>query len=249
VAFQERLLAAGGKDAVHRLARVRQPEREQRAGDLLAAQPHGHVAEVDLGLGAGPVRLRHERRWRPVACLDADLRQALRDVGADHAVGDLVRVVLGDEPVEDALDGVPLLAWRVQVGPQDLVDPRLVGVQPARPGRQRLARLGPRRRQRLGDGAPAHPVLALQGTARQPGPRVTADRHVQLDPGPRHRRLPTRNGTGILSPSRPVVSKLTYTTFRPQGAVPPPANKRGHFSSTEPAPPVSGAGGLDQSRR
>ena len=43
-----------------------------------------------------------------------------------------------------------------------------------------------------------------------------------------------RHGTGILSPRRPVVSKLINTTFRSQGVVPLLADKRGRFSFTEP---------------
>ncbi|MFI9825653.1 hypothetical protein ACIHFC_35325 [Streptomyces sp. NPDC052013] len=59
--FEEGFLAAGSEDPVDGLARIRQPEGEQIAGDQLAGEPHRHVAEVDLGLHTGLMRLRHER--------------------------------------------------------------------------------------------------------------------------------------------------------------------------------------------
>jgi hypothetical protein len=72
------------------------------------------------------------------------------------------------QPVEDALCGVPLLGRRVPICPQHLIDQRPKRIQPRRPGRQRLARLGPDRGQR-----PLHsakPTLCLLWMARMDSP-------------------------------------------------------------------------------
>lgn len=110
------------------LARVGQPEREQVAGHQLAGQPHRHVAEVDLSLRSGLVRLRNEGFHHASSGLDPDLLTPVSDVSTDHLVRDLVRTVLVEKPLEDPLHCVPLLAQRIQVGPQHLVDQRLVGL-------------------------------------------------------------------------------------------------------------------------
>jgi hypothetical protein len=57
--------------------------------------------------------------------VDADLGLAVGDVGANDLVGDVAHVAFVDQPVVDPLDGVPLLAGRVQVRAEDFVDDRL----------------------------------------------------------------------------------------------------------------------------
>ncbi|MBB5473268.1 hypothetical protein HNR08_002004 [Cellulomonas hominis] len=76
VPFQERLLAAGGEDLVHGPAGEGHPQREQRADHQLAGQLDRDVTEVDLGLRAGHVRLRHQHARRT---------QTLLDRGSPHA--------------------------------------------------------------------------------------------------------------------------------------------------------------------
>ncbi|MFI9339601.1 hypothetical protein [Streptomyces althioticus] len=71
VAFEERLLAAGGEDAVHGLVRIRQAHREHEAGDQLTGQAYLHVAEVHLG--PRPVGLRDKRVHHAAAGLNSDL--------------------------------------------------------------------------------------------------------------------------------------------------------------------------------
>lgn len=97
--FEESLLAAGGEHAVHRLARIRQPEREQPAADLLTGQPDRHVPEVDLGLDPGPIRLRDERVARPPAGLRPDLTPPVSHVTPDHLVRHLIGAILTDQSV------------------------------------------------------------------------------------------------------------------------------------------------------
>src|SRR5260370_7772890 len=60
VAFQERLLRLAGIDPVAGLPRARQAVGEHVAPGRLAGQAHGYVTEVDLGLGARVLGLRHE---------------------------------------------------------------------------------------------------------------------------------------------------------------------------------------------
>ena len=180
VAFEEGFLATGGEHAVDGLARVRQPEGEEVAGHQLAAQAHRHVTEVDLRFMTGQVCLRDECFQRRLAGLDQDLGLPARDVVAHHPVGD-VRPVLLDQPVKDPGDRVPLLARRVQIRPQDLVDHRLVRVQRGGPGRQLLTRLRPGRVQGLPHRPPRHAVLALKLPHRHAAAMVTPDRRVQLD--------------------------------------------------------------------
>jgi hypothetical protein len=149
VALDKRLLPRRGEDPVDCLARVRQPEREEVAGHQLAGQSHRHVAEVDLRLRPGLVRLRDEGFHHTSPGLEPDLLTPVSDVSTDHLVRDLVRTVLVEKPLEDPLHRVPLLARRVQVGPQHLVDQRLVRIQPRRPRWKLLPRLRPGRRQRF----------------------------------------------------------------------------------------------------
>ncbi|MDH6222860.1 hypothetical protein M2283_010212 [Streptomyces pseudovenezuelae] len=186
MAFEERLLAAGSGHPVHRLARVRQPQREQIAAGGHPRQHDMDVAEVDLRLVTGYVGLRDEHLLRPAAGLPPDLLAPHRDVGTDHLIRDAGRPVLVQQPVEDPLHGVLLLRRRVEVGLQHPVDHRLVGIQPARTRRLLLAGLGPVRVQRSADRPPGHPVLALQRAHRQTSTVVTVDRRVQLNLARRH---------------------------------------------------------------
>lgn len=201
VAFEERLLAAGGEDAVHGLARIRQAHREHEAGDQLTGQTYLHVAEVHLRLGPRPVGLRNERVYHPAASLNSDLGATVGDIGPHHRIGHRLRPVLVQEPVEDPLDRVTLLARRIQIRPEHLVDQRLVGIQagPARP--RLLPRLRPDRLQRGLHRAESDSVLTHQGPVRHPYPGITADRRVQVDLGFRwrHRSL-IPQGTSMLPP-------------------------------------------------
>ncbi|MGX1567164.1 hypothetical protein, partial [Streptomyces sp. NPDC055509] len=71
----------------------------------LPGQAHGDVPEVDLCFLPGTVGLRHEHLRAAVSGLGPDLTRAHRDISADHAIGDPVRVMLVDQPVEDTLGG------------------------------------------------------------------------------------------------------------------------------------------------
>lgn len=142
-----------------------------------------------------------------------------------------------DQPVEDPGDRVPLLARRVQVRPQDLVDHRLVAVQPGRPRRQLLARLRPGRVQRLPHRPPRHAVLALKPPHRHAATVVTPDRRVQLDlRHPRHdqhlspgacRRCPGKNPRASQTrrhhpsvdpaPPKPIDKRRRYCSIKPVG--------------------------------
>ncbi|MFI5824923.1 hypothetical protein ACIA8I_38500 [Streptomyces rishiriensis] len=121
VAFEERLLPAGGEDAVHRLAGVGQAQAEQAADQGLPGQVYGDVPEVDLGFLPGMVGLRHEHLRAAASGLGPDLAPAHCNIDPDDAVGNPVRMMLIDQTIEDTLGGVPLLARGIQVRPQHLV--------------------------------------------------------------------------------------------------------------------------------
>ncbi|MFH9554486.1 hypothetical protein [Streptomyces sp. NPDC017435] len=178
--FEEGFLAARSEDAMDGLARVGQAEREQIAGHKLAGEPDRDVAEVDLGFHAGLVSLRHECLDRCFPRLDQDLRLPVGDVAPDHLVRD-VRGVFLDQAVEDPRDRVPLLARRVQIRPQHLIDEGFVQIQRGRPRRQLLPWLGPDRAHGLADRPPSHVVLALDFPDLHTAAVVAADRRVQLD--------------------------------------------------------------------
>lgn len=73
VSFEEGLLSAGRVDAVDGLAGVGQAVDEHVALGLDAVQDDVDFAEVDLGLRAGGVVLRHHR-LHPAPGLQIDLR-------------------------------------------------------------------------------------------------------------------------------------------------------------------------------
>ncbi|HEV7654422.1 MAG TPA: hypothetical protein VGP36_06765 [Mycobacteriales bacterium] len=146
VALQKGLQAAGSEDAVHAFAAVAQPQREQRADHQLTGQSDRHRTEVDPGFSGGLVGLRHEPLGRDPAGLDPDLAPTFRDVGAHHRVRHRIGagVVLVQQPVEDPLGGVPLLARCIQIHPQHCIDRRLERIQLGRPRCRLLPRLRPR---------------------------------------------------------------------------------------------------------
>ena len=183
VALQERLLPEGCRGPVHRLARGRHPQREQRSLGLHPAQDHPQVGEVDLGLRARFMGLRHERLRRRPAGLGPDLRPPLRHVVAHRRVRHL-RVVLIDQPGQHPTGGVPLLPRRVQILGQHRVDRRLERLQLRRHPHRRLPRRRDRAAQRLPHRAPVHVMLVRQLADRQPlDPGVMPDRSEQLHPG------------------------------------------------------------------
>lgn len=160
------------------------------------------------------VGLRHEHLRTAASRLSPDLAPTHRDIGADHAVGDPVGVMLIDQPVEDTLGGVPLLARRVQVRAQHLVNQRLEGIDPGRPGRELLPRLRPRGLQRLLHRGVTDPVLAHQSAFPQPGTVITADRRVQIDPRLwRHRQPSAIWSTTMLSSQAPGCCRNSSTWF------------------------------------
>ncbi|MDH6493702.1 hypothetical protein M2157_009789 [Streptomyces sp. SAI-127] len=228
MAFEERLLAAGSRHPVHRLAGVRQPQREQIAASGHPRQHDVDITEVDLRLVPRHMGLRDEHLLRPAAGLPPDLLAPHRDVGADHLVGDPVRRVLVEQPVENPLHRVFLLRRRVEVRPQHPVDHRLVRVKPGRTRRLLLAGLGPIRVQGLADRPPGHPVLALQSTHRQTGTVVTADRRVQLDLARRyvHSNPQREKHTDRPTARLQVPSKLGNITLHDTKPPPVPDDKR-----------------------
>src|SRR5580692_7162230 len=147
VAFEERLLPLRSRDAVHRLTGEGQPEHEHVAQGADPGQVDVDVAEIDLGVLAGPVDLRDEHLRRPAARLDPDLRLADRNVGPDHRIRDAVPVpiVLGHQPVKDPLGGMPLLTRGIKISPQDPVDRLFMPIQTGRARGKLLPRPGPRR--------------------------------------------------------------------------------------------------------
>jgi hypothetical protein len=146
--------------------------------------------------------LRDEPARIASALLDANLRSAPGNVGPHDRIGDIRHVVLVDEPGVDTGGGVPLFAWRVQIGHQDLIDHRLERIQLRAPGRVGRTLGGPRRLHRRFHGAPAHMVAALQLAFRHPGPGVPPDRGIQLDAGLALRHQVTA-GAGLQGPDGP----------------------------------------------
>lgn len=135
--LQERFLRLRRVDPVDGAAGVRESEGEHVTLRLDSGQNHPDFAEVDLGLRAGGVQLRHERLHRPPAGFDLDLHPPGTDVVAHRSVGD-VGVVLVEEAVMNPGRGMPLLSWRVQIDPQHLVDRRFERIQLRRGPDRRL---------------------------------------------------------------------------------------------------------------
>ncbi|MFF3412301.1 hypothetical protein ACFYW8_40390 [Streptomyces sp. NPDC002742] len=161
MAFEESFLTCGGEHRVHRLARVRQPQRELVETRHITGQHHADLTEVDLCLSPRQVRLRNEHGLRTDPRVLPDLRTPVLHIGADHRIRDLMGVVLVHQPVEDPLSCVPLLGRRVQIRPQDPVDQRLVWIKPRFTAPVLSARLRPLAVQSPTQGPPRDVVLAL----------------------------------------------------------------------------------------
>ena len=177
--------------------------------------------------------------------------------------------MLSHQPAEDPLHRVHLLARRIQVRPQHLIDNRLERIQAGLAGRQLLTRLRPRRRQRLTNHPAVHVVLPRQSAHRQAlRPGIPADRREQLDLGlRRHKRPPhaghadpptTRSTVGpqLTKPAPPaprVGPELTYRWGRNSPAEPAPAARPGTACSRRTTPvPFQGlrkSGAEHQGRR
>jgi hypothetical protein len=113
-------------------------------------------------------------------CSASDLWPPFGDVGAHDRVGHFGNGVLGAEPVEDPRDRVPLLAWRVQVSDQDLVDHRLEWVELGYSWRVVRAFRRPDGVESCFHGPPPDVVLSLNLSLGQSSPGVAADRCVDL---------------------------------------------------------------------
>ncbi len=176
VAFQERLLALAGEHPVHRLARAAQPQGEQEPPGRLTVHPHPHLREVDLGVLARQVPLRHKRPLGDqILAFQGHLRSPPGDIVPHRGVRQLDHVVLVDQPLPHPLGGMALLPGRVQVPSQPLVDGRLDLVQLGRPPHRRLPWRRHRAVQRLADRAPMHPIALGQRPHRQALLVVAAD--------------------------------------------------------------------------
>lgn len=129
VPFQKRFLAAGSRDAVHRLARVGQPQREHEALGALAGQIDPRLAEVNLSIHTRLVVPDHEpRRGRRSGRLRYLLTTPTHVVPY-RRIGDVGSELLL-KTRHDPLDCVPLLRRRVQIFQQPLVDRLLERLQP-----------------------------------------------------------------------------------------------------------------------
>ena len=164
VALQERFLGLGGERDVKRFARVRQSHHEHPALHDQTGDRGVELAEVDLGLSAGQMRLRD----RHLACVQPEL---------DPATGDVTRhrhlrergPMLGDQTLPDPPGGMTLLARGILVGEEPGIDHRRPLVdRRARPRRIHL----PRRRDRVIE------RLAHRPTVHAMTIRQLTDRHV-----------------------------------------------------------------------
>ena len=193
VPVEERLLRRGRIRAVDRLARVRQAEREQEHLGLHPGQHDPQVGEVDLGFRTRRMGLRHEHLRQLLAGLGGDPRPGVADIVTDRRVGDH-QLVLLEQPHPDPQRRMTLLPRGGQVFAQHRVDQRLHRVQHRRHPLRHLPRRRFRRRQRLPDRAPVHPMPDRQLTDRHIRiiPTVPTDRFEHLDTTPtRHAGLPT----------------------------------------------------------
>jgi hypothetical protein len=135
-----------------RPARAGQPQHEQPQLHQHSRDHRVELTEVDLGLRAGRVGLRHA---------DLDAVQAKLSSAASHIPRHRHlrqdRAVLGDQPLPDPPGGVPLLARHQPIGQQPAVNHGCVGVDrgpgPLRVG---LARRRHRRIQCLPHRPPVH---------------------------------------------------------------------------------------------
>ena len=147
--LQERLLRLGDEGTVHRLPRIGQPHREQERLGLHPPQDHPQIGEIDLGLTAGFMGLRHIAFCHTPTGLSGDLRAPFRDIVPDRRVRNTLCCLLIHQPGQHPPGGMPLLPRRVQIRFQPLIDDRFVFLQPAGHPHRRLPGRRQRRRQRL----------------------------------------------------------------------------------------------------
>jgi hypothetical protein len=221
---------------MHRLARVRQAEGEQRTLRHDPSELHVDVAEVDFRLDARPVRLRDEHLGRPPSLLHADLRAAAGHVLAHQRVRNALHAELIDQPVIDPLHGVPLLARCVQIRLQHPVDHGLERVQPRGTGG------GLRRGAGHADVSASRTVLRCTSYFR-PGPGSTALRSASPAGWPRKDRLsasvasaPPHRWKHIDTPTArgPVGPKLPHIALPARPVEPALATKRGQPTLSKP---------------
>ena len=153
VPLQERLLGLLPKRHHECCPRETRPHLEQVHVDRHAAKHHPRLSPVDLGLNTGVADQRHEHL--------ADLTQ-LATLGTHiptHLPLRHLRAVLVHQPLPDPPGGMPLLARRLAIRLQNLIDDRPIPAKPRRRPRHRHPlRRRNRRRQRLPDRPPMHPV-------------------------------------------------------------------------------------------
>ena len=181
--LQERLLRLGDESTMHRLPRIGQPHREQERLGLHPPQDHPQIGEVDLGLTAGFMGLRHTAFCHTPTGLSGDLRAPFRDIVPDRRVRNTLCCLLIHQPGQHPPGGMPLLPRRVQIRFQPLIDDRFVFLQPAGHPHRRLPCRRQRRRQRLPHRPAVHMMPIRQLPDRQAlHPRIPADRSEQLHP-------------------------------------------------------------------
>lgn len=184
VALEERLLALGGVDPVHRLPGVTQPECEEEDLRLHPGHDDVELAEVDFCFCAWRVLLG-DHDFDPAASFEADLRAADADVVANRRVRHLNGVVFLDEADVDPAGGVPLLSRRLKVGAEHVVDGRLERIQPGRGTHRGLPRRWFRGREGPANGAASDLVLACERSDRHAlDPGVPTDRSEQFHTHP-----------------------------------------------------------------
>ena len=146
-----------------RRARETQPHLKQMDLHVLAVDDDLRLAPVDLGLRAGLVMLRHEHLTD-----HAKLTTTLTDIPADLTLRDR-RAMLLDQALPDPPRGVLLLARRLPVSGEPLVDQLAIRTKLRRRAIHRRA-LHRRhwRRQRLPHRPPMDPMPGRQRPRGQP---------------------------------------------------------------------------------
>ena len=180
------------------VVRARQRRRQQLEVELLAGDDGAEVAVVGLAGPRRPLELQ--------VALAAARRPRLPPVEhepADRRVGPLVAPLV-DEPVEDPLGGVALLAGRTEVGLEHRLDPGLVALErwPPPPLGQRGLRRHVLHVGVLRDGVAAHPQ-----SLRDLRPRHAVGVHrayiIPYVQGHGHLLHPSRAGSPKLPPGKP----------------------------------------------
>ena len=131
VTLQERLLSLHRRRHAERRPGEAGAHEEQMHPRPRAGQIDLRLAPVDLSRHRRRVHLRDEHLARGVT----ELAPALADIVTDRRLGDL-GAVLVDQPPPDPLGGVPLLARRVKIRDQPLVDQRAILTELRRRPRQ-----------------------------------------------------------------------------------------------------------------